>query len=249
MFSCFHVNTWVPAGVVSPPRTGLVDETARIRNLICFIDHFDSFSFNVLAWLRQGSPGARFLRVASDDLEFIQRLHSAQFPVVLSPGPGHPLEAHASMNLCRALMGRVPVRGLCLGHQIIGAASGWEIVRSSRPFHGSRKKISVVGESYFWKGQNQFHAATYNSLVLTPPIGSIGKIQSGDTGLKIVGTCEDGEIQAVETSGPVKAVGVQFHPESFLSDDLSGFRDRWLQHAADWFATQSSATAPLLMPS
>ena len=146
-------------------------------------------------------------------------------------------------------MGKVPLLGICLGHQIIGAALGYEIARSARPFHGSRKEITLAGDSFFWGGYSRFHAATYNSLVVTRSRVAIADGQSGDAGLKIVGTCEEGEVQVIETSGPVMAAGVQFHPESFLSDDLSVFRDRWLGYAASWLVAQSSATAPLLMPS
>lgn len=213
--------------------------------MICFIDHFDSFSFNVLAWLTGGAGSPEVLRIPADDIRRIRKLKDATCPVVLSPGPGSPLEAIESLDLCRSIIGRAPVFGICLGHQILGSAAGWEIKKASEPFHGARREIISKEDSFFLGDLPRFHAATYNSLVLSAPKNN------GNASLeaRIAATCEYGEVQAIEFVRGVKSVGVQFHPESFLSDDFSKFRDRWLDYAVAWMADQSSAAAPLLMPS
>lgn len=215
------------------------------QKLICFIDHFDSFSFNVLDWLTAGPESLEVLRIPSDDVVGLRKLRDATCPVVFSPGPGSPLEASASLELCRSIVGRAPVLGICLGHQILGVAAGWGISKASQPFHGTRRAINPVGESFFLGGLPPFHAATYNSLVLQIP----QERASHRYEARVTAICEFGEVQAIELMTEVKAVGVQFHPESFLSDDLSRFRDRWLAYAMAWMANQSSAAAPLLIPS
>ena len=217
----------------------------KSQKLICFIDHFDSFSFNVLAWLTGGAGSPEVVRIPADDVSRVRKLKDAKCPVIFSPGPGSPLDAIESLDLCRMIVGRAPVFGICLGHQILGVTAGLEIKKASEPFHGARRAIIVNEDSFFLGDVPDFYAATYNSLVLkVPKDQKIGSIQA-----RIAATCEFGEIQAIESVHGVKAVGVQFHPESFLSDDLSKFRDRWLDYAVAWMANQSSAAAPLLMPS
>ncbi len=213
--------------------------------MICFIDHFDSFSFNVLAWLTGGSGSPEVLRIPADDVQRVRKLKDATCPVVFSPGPGSPHEAIESLDLCRSIVGRAPVFGICLGHQILGVAAGWEIKKASDPFHGARRAIISREDSFFLGDLPHFHAATYNSLVLSVPKHQENKSLEA----RIAATCEFGEVQAIESVHGVKAVGVQFHPESFLSDDFSRFRDRWLDYAVGWMADQSSVAAPLLMPS
>lgn len=215
--------------------------------MICFVDHFDSFSFNVLAWLMAGAGSTAVHRIPVDDVAAMRKLRSGEFPVVFSPGPGSPMEATESLDLCRAIAGRAPVLGICLGHQILGVVAGWEVVRAAQPFHGTRRSIIPDASSFFFGDLPDFKAATYNSLALRAP-PNVGKASFP---VRVTATCEFGDVQAIESVTGIKAVGVQFHPESFLSDDISGFRDKWLAYATAWMKArdQSSATAPLLMPS
>lgn len=189
---------------------------------IAFIDHFDSFSFNVIDWL-----GVRVDRIPADDLSAIERLVAKPTPIVLSPGPGSPHDAVASLGLCGALAGKIPILGICLGHQILGVSAGWSVRKSTIQFHGSRIQVTPVANSRSFAGIGEFYAATYNSLVIAPPDSS-----DSDSGwLRATALSHGGDVQAVESRhGPFTA-GVQFHPESFLSEDLSAFRNRWLAAA------------------
>lgn len=214
---------------------------------VAFIDHFDSFSFNVLDWLAAGldsmAAGTIALRrIPVNDAAALADLLESPMPVVLSPGPGNPRDEISSLALCRSFAGKVPILGICLGHQILGLASGWSITRAASPFHGSRIRIVTDPGSRAFSGQSAFFAATYNSLVIRPPEKSVllnlaGESQRSPVApgwLRVAARCSSGDVQAVESSFGPDTVGVQFHPESFLSDDLSAFRNRWLSAAVLW---------------
>jgi para-aminobenzoate synthetase component 2 len=217
--------------------------------MIYFVDHFDSFSFNVISWLRSAWNCPELKRVMADDKDSLAKVRTAGFPVVLSPGPKSPMDYPMSLELCRELAGQVPLLGICLGHQIMGTVFGWRIKKSTLPFHGSRRLIHATGKpSRFLGPADTLLAATYNSLVIEPP-AKVG----GCTFFHTTAICENSEVQIIESETAAFAAGVQFHPESFLSDGhvVAAIRDRWLESADDWLARkhQISATAPLLMPS
>jgi anthranilate synthase/aminodeoxychorismate synthase-like glutamine amidotransferase len=140
--------------------------------------------------------------------------------IIISPGPCTPAEAGISVETIRRLGPSIPVLGVCLGHQAIGAAYGAEIVRARKSMHGKTSRIHHTGEAVFTGLPSPLTATRYHSLVIAP--------ESVPPGLKVIATAEDGEIMAVvHREHPV--VGVQFHPESVLTE--YGYR------MLDWFLT------------
>ena len=192
-----------------------------LRKSIAFIDHYDSFSLNLIDWLQAGCAQLDIEVIEFDDEKRMNLLMHKMKPLVFSPGPKSPDEAHNSLRLLEMAMGQVPVLGVCLGHQMICRLLGGEVGRSVEPLHGLCREITCddfISELGFPK---KFKAAAYNSLEV--------QATSIDPGL-IHGYCSNGTVQIVakflDTQWPT--IGVQFHPESFLTDDLSDMREKWL---------------------
>lgn len=215
-----------------------------------FIDHYDSFSFNVVDWLRRDLTEIVINHLQFDDLDAMQRVYSDPQPIVISPGPHHPDDAEQTRVLVESLLGVVPILGICLGHQILGRIGGFQIVRASAPFHGAAKDIYPSQSNGLFRAMPRpFGAATYNSL----------KVQHGDnvdTDWQISAQDTLGEIQGLtwRKAGKYPAYGLQFHPESFLTQNADILRSNWLEEVRNFFhptpsLTHTSATAPLSMPS
>ena len=178
---------------------------------LLMVDNYDSFTYNIVQYL--GELGAQ-VRVARNDeitLDEIDALLVAgQLDrLVISPGPCSPAEAGISVSAIRHFAGRLPILGVCLGHQAIGAAFGGRIVRAQALMHGKTSLISTTGEGVFAGLPEQFTVNRYHSLAIErascPPV------------LRVTAWTEDGEIMGVRhTSQDIE--GVQFHPESILSE-------------------------------
>lgn len=217
---------------------------------IYFIDHYDSFSWNVVDWLRGDGTEVEIVPVDFDDPEGMRRVLQEPAALVISPGPRNPLEATPTIHLVETLLGRVPILGICLGHQILGHVAGLSVSRAAAPFHGSSFAVILNGVSPLFSGMPPvFTAATYNSLIVS------GEVPSG---WRVDAVNEADEIQALSRTVPGEqpAFGVQFHPESFLTSHKDILRRNWLATAmrfSDAFdaglGLQTSATAPLSMPS
>jgi len=143
--------------------------------------------------------------------------------IIISPGPCTPGEAGISTDVVRRFGPTIPILGVCLGHQCIGAAYGAGIVRAGRPMHGKASRIHHDGTGLFAGLPNPFPAARYHSLVIS---------RSGlPADLRVTASAEDGEIMAVEHARhPV--IGLQFHPESVLTEYGYVLLDRFLHGAA-----------------
>ncbi|RKG86086.1 anthranilate synthase component II [Corallococcus terminator] len=187
--------------------------------MILLIDNFDSFTFNLVQAL--GSLGAT-LQVARNDALTVAQAQALQpSHVVISPGPKTPDAAGVSLDIIRAFAGRVPLLGVCLGHQSIGQVFGAKVVRAPVPVHGKTAEVEHRGQGIFRGLPQPFTAARYHSLVVdrdSLPECLEVTAWSGD----LVMGLRHRELAGLE--------GVQFHPESFLTREgprlLANFLER-----------------------
>ena len=174
--------------------------------MILMIDNYDSFTYNLVQYL--GELGADLRVVRNDKITLAEIAALAPEKIVISPGPCTPKEAGVSVPLIKKFAGKIPILGVCLGHQSIGEAFGGSIIRAKKLMHGKTSMIEHDGAGVFANLPNPFEATRYHSLV-------IERATCPDC-LQITAESEDGEIMGVRhKSLPVE--GVQFHPESILT--------------------------------
>ena len=173
---------------------------------ILVLDNYDSFTYNLVQYL--GELGAE-VQVVRNDTTSVRALASAGYDrIVISPGPGVPSRAGITLALIKELSGKIPILGVCLGHQAIGEAFGGRVVRAPAIYHGKTSNIHHDGRTLFKNLPNPFVATRYHSLVIEP--GSLPEC------LEVSARTADGVIMGVRhRSFPVE--GVQFHPESILT--------------------------------
>ena len=175
--------------------------------MILMIDNYDSFTYNVVQILREMSGDVCVLRNdAATVADLVARKPDA---IVISPGPGRPEDAGVSMDAIHAFAGKIPILGICLGHQAIGACYGAAIVHAKRLMHGKTSDIACDGEGVF-KGldSSPFKAMRYHSLVIDESTLSESIVVSARS--------EDGEIMGIRHRElPIE--GIQFHPESIMT--------------------------------
>jgi anthranilate synthase component 2 len=181
------------------------------RIQLLMVDNYDSFTYNIVQYF--GELGADVTVVRNDEItvdEIERRVQAGLVDrLVISPGPCSPAEAGVSVAAIQRLAGQVPILGVCLGHQSIGAAFGGTIVRAQELMHGKTSPITTTQEGVFAGLPKQFTVNRYHSL-------SIDRA-SCPSCLKVTAWTDDGEIMGVKhTSLPVE--GVQFHPESILTE-------------------------------
>ena len=180
--------------------------------MLLMIDNYDSFTFNLVQYFGELGEDVRVFRNDEITLEGIAGLAPAH--LVLSPGPCSPAEAGICVEAIRHFKGRLPILGVCLGHQSIGAALGGRIVRARRQMHGKTSELTTDGQGVYRELPTQFKVVRYHSLAIDR--------DSLPPELEITSTSEDGEIMGVRhrglagTATPME--GVQFHPESVLSE-------------------------------
>jgi len=167
------------------------------------IDNYDSFTYNLVQYL--GELGANPLVFRNDQITIAQMEALSPERLVISPGPCTPREAGISVEAIRHFAGKIPILGVCLGHQSIGTAFGGRIVRAKRLMHGKTSIIQHDGQTIFAGIPNPFEAVRYHSLVIDP--------ENVPECLVVTARSEDGEIMGVRHKQyPIE--GVQFHPES-----------------------------------
>ncbi len=173
--------------------------------MILLIDNYDSFVFNVARYLTELGEEVEVARNDALDLAAIER--RAPDALVISPGPCSPNEAGVSLEAVRALSGRLPILGICLGHQCIGQAFGGRVVRAKEPMHGRTSRIRHAGTDVFAGLPSPLPAGRYHSLAVEL-----------DEGAPLIATAwsEDGEIMGLAHRAH-PTFGVQFHPESVLT--------------------------------
>jgi len=175
--------------------------------MLLLIDNYDSFTYNLAQYL--GELGAE-VRVERNDRITVAQIETlAPAQIVISPGPCTPNEAGVSLELIEKMSGRVPILGVCLGHQAIGQAFGGKIVRAKRVMHGKLSSITHDERGVFAGLPSPFHATRYHSLAIEP--GSL------PDDLEVTATADDGEIMGVRHR-KLAVEGVQFHPEAILTE-------------------------------
>jgi anthranilate synthase/aminodeoxychorismate synthase-like glutamine amidotransferase len=175
--------------------------------MILVLDNYDSFTYNLVQYL--GELGAEVKVVRNDEVSVDEVARMRPARIVLSPGPCTPNEAGISLELIRRLSGKVPILGVCLGHQAIGQAFGGKVVRARRVMHGKVSRIHHDGRGVFAEVPQDFIATRYHSLAL--------ERASLPPALEVTADAEDGEIMGLRHRElPVE--GVQFHPEALLTE-------------------------------
>ena len=171
--------------------------------MILIIDNYDSFVFNVARYFEE--LGEKVAVVRNDDVTPAEVKAKA---LVISPGPCSPREAGNSCALVKQLSGRMPILGICLGHQVIGDVFGARVMRAKRPLHGEASDIEHDGAGLFAGLPQNFAAGRYHSLIVDAVEG---------TPLRVTARAANGEVMGLQhESHPT--FGVQFHPESILTE-------------------------------
>jgi anthranilate synthase/aminodeoxychorismate synthase-like glutamine amidotransferase len=175
--------------------------------MLLLIDNYDSFTYNLAQYLGELGTEVRVERNDRISVADIGKLAPAQ--IVISPGPCTPNEAGISLEVIRQLGGKIPILGVCLGHQAIGQAFGGKVIRANKVMHGKVSQIVHDQRGLFEQIANPMEATRYHSLVV--------ERSSFPDSLRITATCDD-EVMALEHR-TLPVWGVQFHPESILTRD------------------------------
>ena len=189
--------------------------------MLLMIDNYDSFTFNLVQYF--GELGAEVRVVRNDELGVaeVERLKPSH--IVLSPGPCTPNEAGITLETIERLAGRIPILGVCLGHQAIGQAFGGKVVRAKQVMHGKVSRIEHDGSGVFSSVPQGFTATRYHSLVV--------ERKSLPASLEVSAESEDGEIMGLRHKElPVE--GVQFHPEALLTEHGHRMLENFLRRNA-----------------
>ena len=175
--------------------------------MLLMIDNYDSFTYNLVQYFGELGEDVRVYRNDEITLEGIAGLQPDQ--LVLSPGPCSPAEAGICVEAIRHFTGKLPILGVCLGHQAIGAALGGKVVRAQVQMHGKASTIRTDGQGVYAGLPERFSVIRYHSLAI--------ERETLPAVLEVTSTSDDGEIMGVRHRGlPIE--GVQFHPESVLSE-------------------------------
>lgn len=174
--------------------------------MILMIDNYDSFTYNLVQYLRQFGQDVVVFRNDETSLEHIRKLNPDA--IFLSPGPCSPKEAGITVDIIKEFYKTIPIMGVCLGHQAIGYAFGGNIVRAERLMHGKTSPIKNDGKTIFKGLPNPFIAGRYHSLIV--------ERTSLPSCLEISAETEEGEIMGIRHN-EYAVEGIQFHPESILT--------------------------------
>ncbi len=187
--------------------------------MILLVDNYDSFTYNLYQYL--GELGAEMRVIRNDEMSVDEAMATRPDRIVISPGPGTPDQSGITLELVRRAAGRVPLLGVCLGHQALGQAFGGRVVRAPKLMHGKSSEVRHDGRTVFAGLPDPFTATRYHSLIVAK--------ESVPDCLEVSAWTDDGIVMGLRhRSHPLE--GVQFHPESILTstgkDLLRNFLDR-----------------------
>ena len=178
--------------------------------MILMIDNYDSFVYNLVRYFEELKEEVKVIKNNKIDINLLHKELYKYDGIVISPGPKSPKEAGLSMDIIRECEGKIPVLGICLGHQCIGQYYGGNIVRGKRPYHGKISKIYHNNKGIFKGLKNTFMATRYHSLIIDE--------NSINSNLEVIAKTADGTIMAIKhVEYPI--FGVQFHPEAHLTEE------------------------------
>ncbi len=191
--------------------------TAKASSNVLVIDNYDSFTFNLVQYLLDLGADVVVRRNDAVSIRQIRRMRLSG--ILLSPGPGSPDGAGITLDVIHAFAGRLPLLGVCLGHQAIGAAFGAKVVRAKKVMHGKTCLVHHEGLGVFRGIESPFRATRYNSLILCR--------KSLPDEVRVTALTSTGEVMGIaHRSLPME--GVQFHPESVLSENGHMLLENWL---------------------
>ena len=177
--------------------------------MLLVIDNYDSFTFNLVQYL--GELGAKMKVIMNDECSAEEIAHEPGIEkILISPGPGSPKDAGVSCETVRRLAGKIPILGVCLGHQVIGRVFGGRIIRAPKPIHGKPSSVTHDGKGVFAGLEGELEAGRYHSLVVEK--------RSLPDCLEISAETDDGVIMGLRHT-EMRVEGVQFHPESILTPE------------------------------
>ncbi|MBC5785512.1 aminodeoxychorismate/anthranilate synthase component II [Ramlibacter sp. USB13] len=187
---------------------------------LLMVDNYDSFTFNLVQYF--GELGAEVEVFRNDEIDLAGIAERRPDRLVISPGPCSPAEAGVSVEAIRHFAGKLPILGVCLGHQSIGAAFGGRIIRAQQLMHGKTSEITTTREGVFSGLPEHFTVNRYHSLAI--------ERESCPKELKVTAWTPDGEIMGVRHQD-IAVEGVQFHPESILTEHGHAMLKNFLEQA------------------
>ena len=187
--------------------------------MILLIDNYDSFTYNLVQYL--GEIGAKLKVFRNDKISIAQAKKLNPSHIVISPGPGRPKDAGISNKIIKEFAGKVPILGVCLGHQCIGEVFGSKIVRADRLMHGKTSKVFHNNKGVFKGIKNPFEATRYHSLIIQK--------KGLPAVLEITAQTKEKEIMGIRHK-KLAVFGVQFHPESILTKEGKGLLKNFIKH-------------------
>lgn len=174
--------------------------------LVAVIDNYDSFTFNLVHYILHTGVDVEVFRNDKISVEELKNMNLGA--IVISPGPGRPEDAGISLDVVTHLSGKIPILGVCLGHQVIGQSFGGKIIHAKKIMHGKTSMVTANQENIFAGIKSPFSVMRYHSLAISP--------ENLPDCLKVTATTQDGEIMGIRhREHPTQ--GVQFHPESFMT--------------------------------
>lgn len=187
--------------------------------MVLLIDNYDSFTYNIFQEISE--LGARVLVYRNDRITLKKIARLAPERLIISPGPGRPENAGISVASIKEFAGKIPILGVCLGHQAIGYAYGGKIVQAKQLMHGKTSLVYHNGKDIFQGLPNPFEATRYHSLVVERK--TLPKV------LEVTAWTKDGEVMGLKHKG-LAVFGVQFHPESVLTAEGMNLLRRFLNY-------------------